>query len=307
MDLFANHLKADPICMSKHGHLGPLLASNSLDVTMPMQNSHYLETSSRLVKVPSWRSLPCKGIDTPSALHRRTKYQFSKETNLVRLLCGQVDALVPKVPYIEIHREWANGTRVADICLGAFRQQPPINKLLRQLARLSFFDQAILARTASSPIRPTSIANSYFLPLSKVEESLQRLLRAKLVSIGESGLVQASEWQNDIPIEIHMVEAKLEDWQYAVHQAASYRPYGDAAWVAMPLHYSNHAGLHEKCFDQGVGLILVKGDGSFTLAIEPAPPDPSRHHQKIQTAIRLLRRFVLDSENASPVFSPAFR
>jgi len=157
-------------------------------------------------------------------------------------------------------------------------------------------DQAILAKTILTPSTPEDIADAYFLPHAQVVEVVKKLSRMELVSCTDRGAYFSEDWSRFLP-SIHLIEAKLDDWEGALRQALCYRPYADGAWVALPEKFSMNSELYTRCHLFGLGLMLIGPDGSIVRAVSPEAPKVERHHQKMQTAIRLIRRLVLDSRD----------
>lgn len=248
----------------------------------------------RSVKLPNWKVSEGPVRASSLAKRRATLYRFEKESDMVKAMCEQVDGIALEAGYVEVRREWILGDRIADLALAAYRDRPIMDKRLQCVARLSMLDQAILAKTILTPSTPEDIADAYFLPHAQVTEVVKKLSRMELVSCTDRGTYFSEDWSRFLP-SIHLIEAKLDDWEGALRQALYYRPYADGAWVALPEKFSNNSELYTRCHLLGLGLMLIGPDGSIVRAVSPEAPKVERHHQKMQTAIRLIRRLVLDS------------
>lgn len=241
---------------------------------------------------------------TPNAKRREEKYAFGREADMVLsmrdqwarrgVLLENTEAW-PSTVYVK--REWPLGGRIADLAIFAIREDwDPSTRVMRRIGGLTGTELAVLARLVEIPMSLDQLSQSVFVRAGVLECTVKGLLASELLQeAGESVLRPASEWLPWLPHSLHFLEAKLEDWPEAIAQAAFYRAFADHASVALPATFEQREDVHRACEDAGVGLVLISATGTGQIALGPPKVEASVATRKIQCALQLLRRAVLDS------------
>lgn len=153
----------------------------------------------------------------------------------------------------------------------------------------------VLAATVECANEDQLAARLYLRP-EIVNRALTRLEQLGLIEgipDGPWGTFRATDWKNALPTSLHLIEAKLDDWEQAIGQAANYRRFADASSVALPLSFAERADVYSACEAKGVGLILLHADGEGFQAVEPKGPEPRWQAIKQQSYLEILRDFVI--------------
>jgi len=242
----------------------------------------------------------------PHAQRRLAKHSFGWEASLVDVLCQKSVPFCLKEGPFEIRKEWTVCNRIADVAVSTFNARPQIDLRLRALSRLTMTELTVLAGTVQEATNEERLASRLYLRRDLVAAALARLGRLELIAPVPGlapGTLQATDWTSALPTSLHLIEAKLEDWEKAISQAANYRRFADAASVALPLSFLGRSEVYAACEAQGVGLILLQADGEGLQVVSPAKPDPKWAAIKCQSYVEILRDFVLKTGHAACLYA----
>ena len=238
---------------------------------------------------------------SPNALRREVRHAFGREAEMVRTMLARGLRIDSNLEHTHLVREWTLGTHIADLAIFTIPDFPLLPQALRKLGSISHLEMAVLGEVVQGCGTPEEIAMSLFLRPLDLHAALGRLTRHGLVQNEASGRLSV-EWSAWVPRGIHLIEAKLEDWQEAVAQAVYYRTFADFASVALPVTFSSHLEAFKTCVNSGVGLILVDAHGGTEVALAAPKVPPRESIRRMTCSLRLLRRVLLDATHA-PVSS----
>ena len=239
---------------------------------------------------------------TPHADRRLAKHSFGWEAGLVDVLCAHAARFGLRAGHHEVRTEWAVSNRIADVAVSTFDSRPHLSPRLRGLGRLTMIELSVLAGMVERPCDGNFLAARLYLRAEIVDRALTRLEQLSLIEAmpdGPWGTFRLTDWKDALPTSLHLIEAKLDDWEQAVGQAANYRRFAYAASVALPLSFAGRADVYAVCEAKGVGLILLQANGEGFQAVEPAAPEPKWQTIRQQSYVGILRDFVLKNGYAT--------
>jgi hypothetical protein len=178
---------------------------------------------------------------------------------------------------------------------------PVSDALLRKLTKLGTPELLVLSHFMSGPKNLMDLHQEVFMREGELEKVVDKLAKAGLVQLNDSGCFFPSEWVKWVPKDLHFIEAKIENWREAIEQAKYYQDYADSVSIALPASFSDRADVFEACREAGVGLILV-GAQNTTWNVLPsrlAPPLPTP--RKTACLLQILKRHMLDFLNGRPI------
>lgn len=228
---------------------------------------------------------------------------FELEADLVSALIDKIDNLANNATSVFKKQEWYIGRRIADIAICGFDSTPLPNSLPKSIKRLSYYDLHIIAHLLDRPLRLSAISERIKSSTIKVQESLDKLKRSKLVDQTNAGAYHLTDWRCFIPSEIITIEAKLQNWKTAIQQASYYRTFSDFSYVAMPSRTCTNEDLTNSCKELGIGLISVFNKGKPTLSIKAKRNCPNNSPHRDIAALSLLQTFMKEESHATAVQS----
>lgn len=243
---------------------------------------------------------------TPHADRRLAKHSFGWEAGLVEVLCAQAGRFSLRPGHHEVRTEWAVSNRIADVAMSTFISQPRLDSRLKSLSRLTMVELAVLAGLVDGACNVNQLATGLYLRPAIVDRALERLKQLGLIELMVNstwGTFRAADWKDALPTSLHLIEAKLDDWEQAIGQASNYRRFADGASVALPLSFVGRADVYAACEAKGVGLILLQADGDGFQAVAPAAPEPRWQRIRCQSYVEILRDFVLKNAYATSLHS----
>lgn len=193
---------------------------------------------------------------------------FALESELVEVFSKSLENFLRTGSFGTHIYEVPLGVRTADIVAIGHRSSLT-DEQIELLRRSRCVDLMSGAALLARPLSLEGLAKRNWTRVEWLQDRVHRLERLGLVQRSATG--EAFVWSEliDVPDEVVAFEAKLHDWREAVNQAAHYAERVTRAWVVMPDAQYGNTLLRDACSDAGVGLVLVKDDGSYIRPVRP--------------------------------------